>query len=67
MQMLANSPARVDKGSDGQFNNKLGEEILQRLSEVDRKLDAMKGWVEPPCTPADGADDSQYIIIPESE
>ncbi|EGU86806.1 hypothetical protein FOPG_15477 [Fusarium oxysporum f. sp. conglutinans race 2 54008] len=65
-----NLNVRVDNASDGQFNkttNNLSD-IAQKLDGISQKLDVIlydKGPVGPPCTPADGTDDGQYINIAE--
>ncbi|KAF5228064.1 hypothetical protein FANTH_14611 [Fusarium anthophilum] len=60
-----NLNVRVDNVSDGQFNNKTGDEILLRIEGIERKLDAIMGRVEPLRSPADG--NGLYTFIPESK
>ncbi|EGU72772.1 hypothetical protein FOPG_16799 [Fusarium oxysporum f. sp. conglutinans race 2 54008] len=66
---------RVDNASDGQFNKATNylSDIAQKIDDISQKLDDIsyypltsnKGPVGPPCTPADGTDDGQYINIAE--
>ncbi|KAF4495614.1 hypothetical protein FAGAP_8244 [Fusarium agapanthi] len=60
-----NLNVRVDSVSNGQFDNKTGDEILLRIEGIERKLDAIMGLVEPLRSPADG--NGPYTFIPESE